>query len=462
MIKFSTGGFRGIIGKDFIPENIVKIATGIYKYIQHQQYKKEVSISYDFRAYSEETANLIAEVLSAAGIKVYLSDDATPTPVAMYMARYLNISIGIMITASHNPYNWNGVKLFEGGVDASEATTNQLEIFINQAGVLNKRDRKEIVIIDFLSPYYSFLKKFVDINPDAMNKILVDFIHGTGMKTIPYFKRYYNLVHLDFVRDDQTPNFNYILPNPLDEIIGVNRALQKEKGYELIMGLDSDADRLGIIDDHGDFVDNNEILAVIYYYLVKYRKLSGDIVKNIATSNLIDVLAKKLKFKAHTVDVGFKNISTGMMQHDALIGGESSGGLTIRDYVKGKDSTLSALLIIEILTRLNMPLSKVVEKVRKFTEFYRYTKEAEMVFNDREKIINYIQNPKNLPFKPVEVIQYKSNYKYILKDDEWILLRFSGTEPLLRIFVETDDIEKSEAIIEHFKNTLKGMWSHET
>lgn len=457
MIKFSTGGFRGIIGKDFIPENIVKIATGIYKYILLKQYKKEVSLSYDFRAYSEETANLIAEVLSAAGIKVYLSDDATPTPVAMYMARYLNISIGIMITASHNPYNWNGVKLFEGGVDASEATTNQLEILINQPDDLNKRDTKDVVKIDFLSPYYSFIKKFVDIKPDAMNKILVDFIHGTGMKTIPYFKRYYNLVNLDFVRDDQTPNFNYILPNPLEDIIGTNRDLQKEIGYELIMGLDSDADRLGIIDENGQFVDNNEILAVIYYYLVKHRQMSGDIVKNIATSNLIDALAKKLKFKAHTVDVGFKNISAGMMQHDALIGGESSGGLTIRDYVKGKDSTLSALLIIEIITRLNMPLSKIVKDVRAFANFYRYTKEAEIVFNDRSKITSFIQNTKNLVIEPKEIIQYKSNYKYILKDDEWILLRFSGTEPLLRIFVETNDIKKSETIIEHLKNTLKGM-----
>ncbi len=457
MIKFTTGGFRGIIGKDFIPENIVKIATGIYKYILLKQYKKEVSLSYDFRAYSEETANLIAEVLSAAGIKVYLSDDATPTPVAMYMARYLNISIGIMITASHNPYNWNGVKLFEGGVDASEATTNQLEILINQPDDLNKRDTKDVVKIDFLSPYYSFIKKFVDIKPDAMNKILVDFIHGTGMKTIPYFKRYYNLVNLDFIRDDQTPNFNYILPNPLEDIIGTNRDLQKEIGYELIMGLDSDADRLGIIDENGQFVDNNEILAVIYYYLVKHRQMSGDIVKNIATSNLIDALAKKLKFKAHTVDVGFKNISAGMMQHDALIGGESSGGLTIRDYVKGKDSTLSALLIIEIITRLNMPLSKIVKDVRAFANFYRYTKEAEIVFNDRSKITSFIQNTKNLMIEPKEIIQYKSNYKYILKDDEWILLRFSGTEPLLRIFVETNDIKKSETIIEHLKNTLKGM-----
>lgn len=458
MIRFTTGGFRGIIGKDFIPENIVKIATGIYKYINEKQYKKEVSLSYDFRAYSEETANLIAEVLSAAGIKVYLSDDATPTPVAMYMARYLNISIGMMITASHNPYNYNGIKLFEHGVDASEETTNHLEKLINEPGSLNKRDTKEVVKIDFLSPYFNFVKKFIDITPDAQNKILVDFIHGTGVKTIPYFKRYYNLVHLEFLRGEQTPNFNYILPNPLEEVIGVNRELQKEKGYELIMGLDSDADRLGMIDEHGNFVDNNEILAVIYYYLVKYRNMSGDIVKNIATSNLIDAVAKKLKYKAHTVDVGFKNISAGMMQHDALIGGESSGGMTIRDYVKGKDSTLSALLMIEIVTKLAKPLSQIVEEVRKFANFYRYTKEADMVFDDRNKLIDFLNKKTNLPFEFKQVIQYKSNYKYVLENDEWILLRFSGTEPLLRIFVETNDVSKSESIIESLKNILKGIW----
>src|SRR5690554_4752686 len=261
MIRFTTGGFRGIIGKDFIPENIVKIATGIYKYIQEKQYKHEVTLSYDFRAYSEETANLIAEVLSAAGIKVYLSKEATPTPAAMYMASYLKIQVGMMITASHNPYNWNGVKLFENGVDASEETTNELEKLINEPNYLKNRNDKSVVKIDFLTPYFDFIKKFINIKENAQNKILIDFIHGTGIKTMPYFKEFYNLENLDFIRDNQTPNFNYILPNPLEAVIGVNRDIQKEKGYELIMGLDSDADRLGMIDENGNFVDNNEILA---------------------------------------------------------------------------------------------------------------------------------------------------------------------------------------------------------
>lgn len=457
MIRFTTGGFRGIIGKDFIPKNIVKIASGIYKYITLKQYKSEVSLSYDFRAYSEETANLIAEVLSAAGIKVYLSDDATPTPVAMYMARYLKIHIGIMITASHNPYNWNGVKLFEKGVDASEETTNILERLINEPDQLKQRNTKDVIKIDFLTPYVDFVKKFIDIEPYPKQKILIDFIHGTGVKTIPCFKRYYHLDNLDFIRDDQTPNFNYILPNPLDEVIGVNRRLQVEKGYELIMGLDSDADRLGIIDENGKFVDNNEILAVIYYYLVKYKNLSGDIVKNIATSNLIDAVARKLNFKTHTVDVGFKNISAGMVQHDALIGGESSGGLTIRDYIQGKDSTFSALMMIEIITKLNQPLSHIVKTVRTFANFFRYTREAEIVYNNLEKMIECIEDTKKIPIDIKEVRQYKSNYKYILENDEWILLRFSGTEPLLRIFVETSDSTKSESIIQSFKNILKGL-----
>lgn len=457
MIKFTTGGFRGIIGEDFVPKNIVKIASGIYKYIQLKQYKNEVSLSYDFRAYSEETANLVAETLSAAGIKVYLSKEATPTPVAMYMAKYLKIQIGMMITASHNPYNWNGIKLFEKGVDASEATTNTLEKLINEPDYLKKRNRKDIVTIDFLTPYFDFVKKFIDIKPDAENKILIDFIHGTGAKTMPYFKKYYNLKNLDFIRENQTPNFNYILPNPLEEVIGVNRALQIDKGYELIMGLDSDADRLGMIDETGAYVDNNEILAVIYYYLIKYQKKQGDIVKNVATSNLIDALAKKLKYKTHTVDVGFKNISTSMLQHDALIGGESSGGLTIRDYIMGKDSTLSALLMIEIVTRMQMPLSEIVQKVRKYSNFYRKTLETDLVFDDKDKVIQTIENGP-MPFEYKSFKKFKSNYKFILEDDAWILLRFSGTEPLLRIFVETEEITKSESIIQSLKKLLKGTW----
>lgn len=456
MIKFNTGGFRGIIGEDFIPENIVKIASGIVKYIRFKQYKNEVSLSYDFRMMSHESAILIAETLSAAGIKVYLSEQATPSPVAMYISKYLKIQIGIMITASHNPYDYNGIKLFENGMDASEQSTNILEMFINQDDILEKRNDIDIVTIDFLEPYYNFLKKFIHIKRKSDLKILVDFIYGTGVKTIPYFKTYYELNNLDTIRENQHPFFNHTLPNPLEEVIGVNRMIQKEMNYQLIVGLDSDADRLGIIDENGKFVDNNEILAVIYYYLVLYRNQKGDIVKNIATSNLIDVLAEKLGFKCHTVDVGFKNISAGILKHKALIGGESSGGLTIRDYIMGKDSTLSTLLIIEILTNLKQPFSKIVEEVRSFTNFHAYTIESEMAFKNKETVIKRINTQVKDIISYKELVSFNSNFKFMLDNNHWILLRFSGTEPLLRIFVETDDKSQSESYISKLKELLRG------
>lgn len=458
MIKFGTGGFRGIIDKEFNDENLLKIANAVLSYMLNNNLTRKLVISYDFRYKSQYYANLLADYFSKRNIEVFISKDPTPTPVLMYMTKKMELDLGIMITASHNPANYNGIKLIEkGGVDASVITTTEIEKYIFENEIIFESKYQKITKVDFLQPYFEFLLKFIKIDGKLNFKVLYDCIHGTSVQTIPFFKKYFKLENLTIIRTDQDYTFGNSLPNPKKEILLKNKETQMKSNYKLVMGADSDADRLGILDDNGNYVDNNLILAVIYYYLVKYRKQKGDVVKNIATSDIIDVLANKLGYKCHTVDVGFKNISSKMLETNSLIGGESSGGLTIRDYIMGKDSTLSSLLILEIIINLDKKLSDIIQEVKTFCKYDKTQIEDEVTFLDKDKVIEYIKKefPKSNKFS--DFINLNNNYKYIFNNFDWILFRFSGTEPVLRIIYETSNCESANKLISKIKDKLKDL-----
>lgn len=456
MIKFGTGGFRGIIGEDFTLENVSKVANGIAKYVLTNHLKKRIIISYDFRDKSFSSAKLISEILINSGINVLLSNKPTPTPAVMYNVKKLKLDLGIMITASHNPYQYNGIKIFEtGGVDANITTTNKLELLINEDTKTTSKRKGKLVVQDILDSYFDFIKKFIDIKPNSDLKVLVDFIYGTGSQTIPYFKIHYDLKNLDIIRYKRVNPNNETIPNPTYEVLKDNIELQKHEKYDLIIGIDADGDRLGLLDENSRYVDNNEILALIYYYLVKHKNLKGDIVKNISTSTLIDKLAKKLGYQSHTVDVGFKNISAKMLEVDALIGGEASGGLTIRNYILGKDSTFSSLMILEILTNLNKPLSVLIDEVKTFSEYKKEVLETEITYKYKDSIINYLNKNKLFKDRKANKISINANYKYELENNDWALIRFSGTESVIRLVVESSSKENNEDMIFMMKNKLK-------
>jgi len=439
MIKFGTGGFRGIIGEEFTDENLIIIANAIVEYLRINNLKKIIPISYDFRFKSKESAYLIANFLKNKGIRVVLSNKATPTPCVMHYVKLKKLDFGLMITASHNPKEYNGIKFFGyDGLDSNIKITSEIEKIISEGKTAEELEGT-LVEEDMLEGYFEFLKNFIDIKVGVKNKILFDFLHGTSLQTIPFFKEYYKLENLDFINDYHDYNFGNMIPNPTYENLIKNRSLQTLKNYEIVLGSDADGDRLALLDENGNYIDNNDILASIYYYLVVYKGLKGDIVKNLTTSNLIDKLALKLGFNSHTVDVGFKNISHKMVEVDALIGGEASGGLTIRNYIMGKDSTLSALIIIEMISKMKMPISKIIEKVRNFTNFHNVYYNKEIHYKNKDVTIKKIENGLIDFIDHNRIEKYNANYKLFLKNDNWIVFRFSGTEPVLRIVIEMDD-----------------------
>ena len=466
MIDFGTGGFRGVIGETFNKENLQIIAQGIANIIKRNNSNTPFVIGYDYRFMSDKAAIWVSEVLAGNGIKVLLSKEATPTPAVMYMTKEMNNDYGAMITASHNPYYFNGIKVFQKeGMDADVLLTNAIEKEIQSIESINilpnyeKKYKRFVKRVSFLNKYLENIQKFISneiYNKDT--RILFDAIYGTGAISLTKIAKKYNLKNFKTIHSKHDAFFGFMLPSPSKENMLLNKKKLINKHFDCALGLDSDGDRLGMLDEKGNYVDSNEILAALYYYLVKYRGEKGDIVKNCATSNLVDNVAKKLGFECHEVDVGFKNISSKIKEVDALIGGESSGGLTIRNYLYGKDSTFAAMLFVEMMTLMNKSVSEIIKEVRDFASFHHVIIEATLNYNENSNIKEYLYNfEPNFPTKPKEIRKFGKNVKYVFENDEWAILRLSGTEPVLRVFVEMETIEKTNNYLEIINEFIKNM-----
>ena len=452
MIDFGTGGFRGVIGETFNKENIQIITQGIANIIKKRKSTTPFVVGYDYRFMSMQAATWVAEVLAGNKIKVILAKEATPTPAVMYTTKAMDNDFGAMITASHNPYYFNGIKVFQKeGMDADITLTNEIELeiqslkSINKLTIYDKLYKKYVKVKPILKGYLEHIKTF--ISPEIQGKdtkILFDAIYGTGAISLSKIAKDYQLKNFKTIHSKHDAFFGFMLPSPNYENMKKNKALLLKEHFDCALGIDSDGDRLGMLDEFGNYVDSNEILASLYYYLVKYRGQKGDSVKNCATSNLLDKISLKLGFKCHEVDVGFKNISSKMKEVDALIGGESSGGLTVRNYIYGKDSTFAAMLFIEMMSILDKSVSEIIKEVRDFADFHYCIIEDTLSYNENYNIKEYLYNNiPNFPVAPKEIRKFGKNVKYIFENDEWAILRLSGTEPVLRAFAEMETKEKT-------------------
>lgn len=455
MIKFGTGGFRGVIGDDFTRENVQTIAAALSSVIAEDHSEKPVVIGYDRRFMSDQFARWMAEVFAAYGVTALLYTEPVPSPCVMCATRDLDADYGVMITASHNPYMFNGVKVFlRGGRDADVAFTDRLERACAAVQDVRRMPCEQAEAEGLVRPYCN-LDEYVAgirafIRPEIRNndaKILYDNLCGVGIVGLSRLAAAFSIRRFDVLHENHDAFFNFELPNPTQEMLKPLRAQVLAGGYDYAMATDSDGDRLGILDEKGDFVTNNDILACLYYYLVRYRKERGGIVKNCATSVLIDKLARKLGSECHEVDVGFKNISAKMRETDALIGGESSGGLTCRGYVEGKDSAFSASLFMEMRILMDKPVSEIVKEVRAFAGYDYAFIEREIPLRDSENTAALLgASVPDAGRKILHTERFGRNVKYRFENDCWALLRFSGTEPMLRLFAEAETQAEAERI----------------
>ncbi len=469
MIKFGTGGWRAIIGDEFTKSNIRVLSKGIAMKMQDEGVAdKGVVLGYDRRFLSKEAMRWAAEVFAAEGIKAYLINRSSPTPLVMFYVMKHHFPYGIMVTASHNPAIYNGLKIFTyGGRDADEFQTCEIENYIKHV------EEKDILSIEYekaleqeliceINPINEYIDHIIDVvNMKAIRdcglRIALDPMYGvseTSLRTILLTAR----CDVAIIHDRHDTLFGGKLPSPSAHTL---RSLQNyviDHHCDIGIATDGDADRIGVIDDCGKFLHPNDILVLLYYYLMKYKGWHGAAVRNIATTHLLDKVAESFGEKCYEVPVGFKYISSKMNETDAVIGGESSGGLTVRGHIKGKDGVYAAALLVEMIAVIGKKLSEIYQDITE--EYGCYCmEERDYVFDQekKEEIYQKLMIDKLLPDLPMEVskISYLDGCKIYFDLGGWITIRFSGTEPLLRIFCEMQNAEEALLICTIFEDFLK-------
>lgn len=465
-IRFGTGGWRAVIGEDFSAENIRKVAQGVADMIKEDgQTDKPVAIGYDRRFLSDQASKWIAEVLCANGISVWLMKRSAPTPFIMHTVKKNDLYYGLEVTASHNPAIYNGIKVIvREGRDAPVELTNRLEERISEAympSVMPFEQAKSRGLVTYMKqPFNSFIDDIIEhLDMQAIRerdlRIAFDPMHGSGtypLMVIMFTAR----CTIDTIHQNKDAYFGYALPAPNEDNLAELSYKVKSEKYDFGIAFDGDGDRVGIIDDNGDYVSANEILVMLYWYLHEHKKWKGPVVKNCATTHLLDIVAADLGEKCYEVPVGFKYISQKIDETDAVLGGESSGGLTVRGHIFGKDSIYSAALFTEMVSVLYMKVSEIREMLKKkYGSFAFVEKTFKTSREEKNRMNNLIMNEKLLPqFENVEKVTYFDGCKVYFKDGTFVLFRFSGTEPILRIVSEANTKEEALRYIDAFRSIV--------
>ncbi|MCG3729993.1 phosphoglucomutase/phosphomannomutase family protein [Vibrio cincinnatiensis] len=468
MIQFGTGGWRAFIGEEFTKDNVRLVAQALANIINAEQVAQSgFVIGYDRRFLSDKAGRWFAEVLAGNGIVVSFINKFVPTPVVMFKAKEMDCAYSACITASHNPADYNGIKVFiRGGRDADEIITQKIE---QQISTLSSNDvrsidfeyavsQQQVMIINPMNEFVDSIINAIDIEAikKANLRVLIDPMFGVAknaLQTVLINGR----CDVDVINDGKNPDFGGLMPSPSAATLYRLQHLVKNEGYDIGIGTDGDADRLGIIDEKGHFIHPNEVLILLYYYLLEYKGWKGSVVRNIATTHLLDKIAADHGEQCFEVPVGFKHISSQMEADDSLIGGESSGGLTIRGHIKGKDGVFASSLLVEMLSVTGKKLSELLDEI--YQRYgYAYTAEGDCTFKaaEKEALHHKIYVDKQLPdfAYEIEKVSYADGAKVYFKNGGWVIARFSGTEPLLRIFAEMEDKATAEQVLNQMKAFL--------
>ncbi len=467
MIKFGTGGWRAVIGDDFVKENVCRVAAGIVALAREQKKDgKPIIIGYDRRFLSISAAKWVAEVLAKGGIEVWFLNRSAPTPLIMHTVKDKMLHFGIEITASHNPANYNGIKLIvDEGRDASLEVTERLEQIIEEIGEVEAYNFDAAVeegkIVYIRNPFNKFLDDIIEqLDMKALRerglRVLFDTMHGSGaypLQVIFHTAR----CTIDTIHLNKDAYFGGMMPAPTEQTLSLLTDMVIQDNYDLGIAMDGDGDRLGIVDKNGRYINANEILCMLYHYLVKYKDWKGPVVRNLATTHMLDKIAESFGEKCYEVPVGFKYISSKIDEVDAVLGGESSGGLTVRGHIYGKDSVYAASLFAEMVSVTGKSPSEIMDALE--AEFGHYEMvEDNLAFAPERKaeIMKILLEDKKLPefSKTVVRVNYEDGCKVYFEDDSFVICRFSGTEPLLRIFAESGNRNDAAKYITDFREFL--------
>ncbi len=463
MITFGTGGWRAVIGDGFTRENIQRVGAAVARrMIREGCAARGIAVGYDRRFLSREACIWLSETLTGEGVRVLFVNLSCPTPQVMFTVKNLGLDYGAMITASHNPAIYNGIKLFtRGGRDAREDVTQAIQAEANairpeEIRTMDFDKAREAGMLTYIDPrdeYLDAILSQIDIAAIRRRRprVVLDPMFGvgvTGLMTLLYTAR----CDVDVINDRHDAFFGRHLPAPNPDTLADLQAAVSEHHADVGIATDGDADRLGIIDEKGHYISPNEILALLYAYLLEYKGWRGDAVRNLATTHLLDRVAESHGQKCWEVPVGFKHISEAMDTHQALIGGESSGGLTVRGHISGKDGLYAGSLLVEMLCVTGKPLSVLLQELYdRYGEMHMAEKDWALTLEDRARIEKLVLTDRCLPHfpDPVQKVSYLDGCK-VYFESAWVILRFSGTEPRVRIFAEDRTEERAEKLARIF------------
>jgi phosphomannomutase len=466
-IRFGTDGWRGIIAEDFTFANARAVAHAIARYVvRAEDPRKGVLIGYDHRFASDTIATAVADTISATGTPVWLTDKPCPTPAISLLVRQRNAAGGLMITASHNPAPWNGIKYKASyGSSALPAIVAQIETeleSVGRDGVPSLPARKELIQpLEPRAPYLDAIEQLVDWDRlrSAKFRFVSDPMHGSAAGLLSdLFKR--NGIACDEIRGTRDPRFGGAHPEPIEPHIEPLRKAVLAGKYDAGFCADGDGDRIGAIDRDGSFINPHQIFALLVWHLVGTRRLPGEIAKTFSVTKLIDKLAAKFDRKLHEVPIGFKYICELMLEQNILIGGEESGGIGTSLYLPERDATVSALLLAELMAWHGKTLGQLLAGLHKeFGEFHYGRVDLDLKPGQKEKAIEHFSSTKvkTLLDWPVASRENMDGIKLYLGNVGWVMVRASGTETLLRVYSETNKPETTRRILGAVTATVRAL-----
>lgn len=472
-IKFGTDGWRAVISEDFTFDNVKIVSQAIADYITSDTgpaskvKDKRVVIGYDTRFLSEKYAELVACVLGANGIKAILSDRPTPTPSVSFAIRDRGLIGGVMVTASHNPARYNGIKYkaYYGG-SAGEDITKAFEGYLgkNKVRYLPAAELKNKGMLeyeDIIPRHLEFVKKYVNIKliKKARLKILVDSMYGTGNGYI-YGLLFGGKCKVTTMHEESNPSFCGINPEPI--LPNLKELAEKTKKYKYDIGIatDGDADRLGIALPNGKLLTGHKVMSLLLLHLLEDKGLRGGVVQTLCGTVLINKVCEKYGLKMYETPVGFKYICELMIKEDILAGGEETGGVAFKDSIPERDGILSGLLILEMMAMRKKKIMDILRIIDKEYGTYEYRR-LDVKYPDAKKalLMEMLKNnpPKDVLGKKVAEVKTTDGYKFICDDSSWLMLRLSGTEPILRVYAEASSEKKALAILAEGKRIADSL-----
>lgn len=463
-VKFGTDGWRAVIGDEFTFANVRRVARAVATYIKGEgRARRGLVVGYDTRFLSAECAQLVAEVVAAAGIPVLLADRPTPTPAVSYAVVARKTSGAVVVTASHNPSRWNGIKFkADYGGSADPAVVRRIEACLPKPGrasppaATSASDRRRIntklQTADLLSPYLERLKQIVHLDRIRASgrRFVVDPMYGAGRGAIARLFEEAGIAYRE-IHAELNPLFPGLNPEPIEPHVEDLRRAVTEGGFDAGFATDGDADRVGAVDRAGDFIDSHKIFSILLRHLVEDLGSSGEVVKTVSTTEMIDKLARKYHLPLHITPIGFKYVCELMRSRDILIGGEESGGIGIKGNTPERDGILNSLLLAEVMAQRDRTLGELVEELsQEFGSHFYGRVDLEI---DREAMRLVFQQVRHYRFRRVAGMEIASKdetdgCKMFLADSAWLLVRPSGTENLLRLYAEASSREQVKALLD--------------